>query len=953
MLKLALDRLKFHTFKNIFLKRPEIRGVFYFYTMVSFIQEVVHDLQQKQSNFSKITFILPSKRAGVFLRNTIAQSINETIFAPEIYAIEEFVEVVSGFNYTTNSELLFEFYDVYLKQTPKDNIEPFDKFSKWAQIIIQDFNEIDRYLIEPNHVFEYLTAIKEIEHQHWSKDEEQTPYIKNYLLFWNRLKHYYKALNEALKAKKKGYQGLVYREAASKIKQYNLENNDKTFVFIGFNALNTAEEFIFKELLENAAAEIYWDVDNTFMDNPIHDAGLFTRNHKAKWSYFNNNNFNWVKSYYSEEKKIEIIGASKQIGQIKYVGELLQELKARNKHLKNTALILGDESLLLPLLNSIPKSIDKVNITMGLPLNLTPMASLFEELFRIHKTNPIKFYYKDVISLLAHPFIKPLFETSEGNLSETLITTIKTRNIANISLEQLQKLTTSNPELLQLLFQTWNGQTDHAVSTCQKLILLLKTKFDSDKSANALPLEYLYKFHTIFNELSHLNNTFKHITNVQSLYALYRELIKKETLDFRGEPLEGLQIMGMLESRVLDFETIIITSVNEGILPAGKSHNSFIPFDVKVENKLPTYKEKDAVYTYHFYRLLQRAKQVYIIYNTEADVLSGGEKSRFITQLEIEGKHQIQQSIIAPKVPALMQQLQKIKKTPLVIEAIDSLSKKGFSPSSLTNYIRNPIDFYYDKILGISQYNEVEENVALNTLGTVIHNTLEDFYKPYIDKFITEENITAMKAIIDETVLKHFKIEYKEGDISKGKNLIIFEIAKRYVLNFLKLELTDIKNGNTIKILAIEAENKLPLYVDSIDKTVILRGKVDRVDQYNGTTRIIDYKTGRVDPGKVEIITWEDLLTDYTKYSKSFQVLMYAYMMAKSKQIELPVEAGIISFKNLNQGFMKFATKPSSNSRTKNQLIDEETLIAFETQLKQLIAEIYNPSIDFTEKKLK
>ncbi|TXD83775.1 PD-(D/E)XK nuclease family protein [Subsaximicrobium wynnwilliamsii] len=921
--------------------------------MVSFIQEVIDDLQLKHSNFSKITFILPSKRAGLFLRNAIAQSINQTIFAPEIHAIEEFVEVVSDFSYTTNSELLFEFYDVYLKQTPKANIESFDKFSKWAQIIIQDFNEIDRYLIEPNHVFDYLAAIKAIENQHWSQDEQQTPYIKNYLLFWNRLKHYYKALNDALKAKQKGYQGLVYREAASNIKAYNAANQDKTYVFVGFNALNSAEELIFKELLENASADIYWDVDQSFLENPIHDAGLFTRNHKAKWPYFNNHDFNWIKSHYSEEKHIEVIGAAKQIGQIKYVGELLQQLQAEDTNLKNTALILGDESLLLPLLNSIPETIDKVNVTMGLPLHLTPMSSLFEELFRIHKKSPLLYYYKDVISLLAHPFIKPLFDTLEGNLSETLITAIKTKNIANVSLEQLQKLSTSSPEVLQLLFNSWSDQPDLAISACQKIILLLKTKFDSNKSANALPLEYLYKFHTIFNELSHLNNSFEHITSIQSLYALYRELIKKETLDFRGEPLEGLQIMGMLESRVLDYETIIITSVNEGILPAGKSHNSFIPFDVKLENKLPTYKEKDAVYTYHFYRLLQRAKHVYIIYNTEADVLSGGEKSRFITQLEIEGTHKLKQSIVAPNVPAIMQQLQKIKKTPLVIEAIDSLSKKGFSPSSLTNYIRNPIDFYYDKILGITQYKDVEESIALNTLGTVIHNTLEDFYKPYIGKLITEESILSMKSNINKTVLKHFKIEYKEGDISKGKNLIIFEIAKRYVLNFLKLELSDIKQGNTIKILAVEAENKVTIYLDSIQKSVTLRGKVDRVDQYNGMTRIIDYKTGRVDPGKVEITTWDDLLTDYTKYSKSFQVLMYAYMMAKSKQIELPVQAGIISFKNLNQGFMKFATKPSSNSRTKNQLIDEETLIAFETQLKQLITEIYNPSIDFTEKKLK
>ena len=220
---------------------------------------------------------------------------------------------------------------------------------------------------------------------------------------------------------------------------------------------------------------------------------------------------------------------------------------------------------------------------------------------------------------------------------------------------------------------------------------------DEDKGNNLLPLEYLYRFNQIFNTLETLNDTFSHINSVTTLFNLYRELIKSETLDFKGEPLKGLQIMGMLESRVLDFETVIITSVNEGLLPAGKSNNSFIPFDVKLENKLPTYKEKDAVYTYHFYRLLQRTKTAYILYNTEPDVLNGGEKSRFITQLEVEGKHDISSNVVATHVPSVEKKLRTVNKSPQIIETLDQVAKRGFSPSSLTNYIRNPINFYFEK----------------------------------------------------------------------------------------------------------------------------------------------------------------------------------------------------------------------------------------------------------------
>jgi superfamily I DNA/RNA helicase len=466
-------------------------------------------------------------------------------------------------------------------------------------------------------------------------------------------------------------------------------------------------------------------------------------------------------------------------------------------------------------------------------------------------------------------------------------------------------------------------------------------------------LEYLFRFNELFNELSSLNTKYQHIKDVSTLFSIYKELLSSETLDFQGKPLQGLQIMGMLESRVLDFETVIISSVNEGVLPSGKSNNSFIPFDVKLENKLPTYKEKDAVYTYHFYRLLQRAKNIYILYNTEADVLTGGEKSRFITQLELEGVHNITHQIVAPQVPVIEASLQTIEKNESLQSDIVNLAEKGFSPSSLTSYIRNPVDFYYQKILKIKEHDDVEETVAANTLGTVVHNTLEDFYKPLVGTFITAEIIKNLKSQIEQKVSFHFKNEYKEGDITKGKNLIVFEIAKRYVSNFLDLEIQDLKAGNQIKICAIEADNEVMVAIPELGFPVKLVGKVDRVDEYNGITRIIDYKTGRVEQNQVEIVNWDEITTDYKKYSKPFQILMYAYMMHLMGTINLPIEAGIISFKNLNAGFLKFAKKDKSgNGAKKDVLITNETITNFKAELKQLILEICNPNIPFTEKEV-
>jgi hypothetical protein len=517
---------------------------------------------------------------------------------------------------------------------------------------------------------------------------------------------------------------------------------------------------------------------------------------------------------------------------------------------------------------------------------------------------------------------------------------------------KLKDIAKSNTELIGLFFDSWENNPTIALYKCSEIVFQIKKSIDAKKNNRSIELEYLYRFNALFNQLKTLNDNHKYLDSTIGLHTIYKELLNTENLDFRGEPLEGLQIMGMLESRVLDFETVIISSVNEGVLPLGKSNNSFIPFDVKIENGLPTFKEKDAVYAYHFYHLLQRAKNVYILYNTESDALNGGEKSRFITQLEIEGIHNLKHLIASPQVPKLENEPLEIPKTDLVVKEIKSFASKGFSPSSLSNYIRNPIDFYYEKILKIREFEDVEENIAYNTLGSVIHESLKDFYDPMVGQFLTVEYLESLMLLIELKVTKHFKNLYKEGDFTKGKNLIIFNIAQHYIKTFVYSEIESLRAGNEIKIIAIEAKTFTDITVNGLDFPIKLKGTVDRVDEFNGITRIIDYKTGKVEQGKMEIVEWADITSDYDKYSKSFQILCYAYMMHKQNSIQLPIEAGIISFKNLKSGFLKFGTKTSPKARTKNQVITEDTLINFEVELKKLIAEICNPQLNFIEKEL-
>ena len=614
---------------------------------------------------------------------------------------------------------------------------------------------------------------------------------------------------------------------------------------------------------------------------------------------------------------------------------------------------MADENLLSPVLSALPQNLNNLNITMGLPLRNIPIASLFERLFLIHKNAPPKYYYKDVINLLSHQSIQEFFRVIKSNSTDKIVTKIADNNLIQLSLEDIEELSADNHPVIHSLFSSWDDSPQKAIDTCIELIYQLKKAFSLNKKQNQLNLEYLYRFYELFTTLAKLNNTYGYIDSIKVLHGLFCELLSFESLNFRGEPLQGLQIMGMLESRVLDFETVIISSVNEGILPTGKTDNSFIPFDIKLQYGLPTYKEKDAVYCYHFYRLIQRAKHVYLIYNTEPDVLMGGEKSRFITQMEVEDIHKIEHLIYAPENHPSRHIETMVQKTPKLVNQLQELASKGFSPSSLSNYIRNPIDFYAEKILGIKEYNEVEETVAANTLGTVVHNSLEDFYKPFEEQIINESDLKAMFLKIDSTVKLHFKRVYKKGNIDRGKNLIVFEIAKRYVKNFIQSEIELLKKGHEIKILHTELELRAPLNIGCLDTSINLVGTIDRVDLFDGVLRIIDYKSGKVERPQLEIVDWEEITSDYKKYSKSFQVLTYAYMLNQLQPFKGPVEAGIISFKNQKSGFLKFAKKDEHGQRAKKEtLITQNTLANFSEELKALILEIMNPEIPFVEKEI-
>ncbi|MEL4306967.1 PD-(D/E)XK nuclease family protein [Joostella sp. CR20] len=912
--------------------------------MESFLAQIATKIYQAhKSNLATLTIILPSKRAVVFLKNELLKIADQATIAPQILSIEDFVQQLANLKVATNIQLTFEFYEVYRKLTPENEQEDFYAFTSWAQTILQDFNEIDRYLVDPESFFSHLFNIKEIDQFHWTNLEEKTSLQENYLNFWKRLALYYQSFNEHLSKKGIGYQGMIYREANDNVEYYIQNSTASKHIFIGFNALNNAEKNIIQEFLSSTNAEIYWDVDKTFLENKEHDAGLFLRNYIKEWPYFKTNDFNVISHHFSEEKNINIIGVPKSIGQAKYVGNLLDSIEGT---IENTAVVLGNEDLLPAVLNSVPSQITKANITSGFPLNLSPFASFFETLFDVwEKSKEQLWYYQDVIAVLSNPITHALTFSSDKNI-EALLDKINEENLIYVTQSDAEHV---NPASAKLFLNTKSHTNSDVIENCIQLTLALKKAYSSKQFNNPLFLEYLYRFYEIFNQLKTFNTEYNTITSIQILKKIYIELLVSETIDFRGEPLEGLQIMGMLESRNLDFETVILTSVNEGILPSGKSNNSFIPFDLKRVFGLPTYKEKDSIYSYHFYRLIQRAKNVYLLYNTEPDSLEGGEKSRLLHQLTMlkEPNHQIKEMIASPIIKNNSVSLSVIKKDEAVLNRLKEIAANGFSPSSLTNYIRNPLNFYTQSVLGIKEVEEVEETIAANTLGTIVHDTLETFYKPLEGSYLSLEHIKEMRKNLDKQVQFHYTKTYTDIKNLKGKNLISYHVAKRYIENFLTFEENRLREGKQIKILQIESNTKIPLTIPGIEFPVFLKGKVDRMEEEDGVIRIIDYKTGKVEKNNVEITEWETLGDDY-KYSKAFQILCYAYMM-QNTTIYNEFEGGIISFKNLKSGLLKFGFK---NGKISNQVINLAVLDEFKTQLDQLILEITNKKIPFTEKEI-
>lgn len=929
--------------------------------MTKFLEQVAdYIIEQVGNDTLQTVVILPNKRSEIFLKNHLQNRIKANYWLPDIYTIDDFIVDSSGIVELDPINLYFELYKIH-KNLEGSDARSLDDFFTWAPIMLADFTDIDLYLADAEEVFTNLSEIKAI--QQWNPSGEQlTDLQKNYLSFYRSLYSYYSELRNNLITKGLGYKGMIYRHVFEQILTISNNWTWKRFVLVGFNALSESEKRIFKYLKAHFKVDILLDIDSYYFseDNPgKHEAGRFIKDLIEYWQI---KNVKWKSNFLSNGKKeINILGIPKQIGQVKYAAQMIsgwirdQKIE-QTEVLIDTAVVLGDEKLLVPVLNSLPQHVDgkniPVNLTMGYPLKNSPVAQfvlIWIELLDSANSNKYnKFALRHVQSLLYNPFVRVVTDFYCKNSSQSVLTTINKKNSLFLAKEDIITICREECPDLEPLFNTVlqsHIKPEMIMDLLIDLLIEIKPVFYERNGSLGLLKEQIVIIVSLAKRLKILLKSVGSDLNLKALEKIFIQLLNRSEINLKGEPLNGIQVMGMLESRNLDFKNLIILSLNDGILPGKENIDTLIPFDIRRQYKLPLPGDKSDVYAYHFYRLLQRAENVTLLYNTESDAFGGGEKSRFIVQIEDELSKLNQNARIntaqieIPMGNIAKKQSISVVKSDQILQLVKSELNKSLFPTALSAYINCPLKYYFRYIIDLKPYRTTESSIEADVFGNAVHEVLEDLYKPFEGQQIDIEKLKLNEPELKRLVADKFRKVFPGGDLQSGQNLLTVEVANQYIRRFLASEAKNL-SGQYRVLIATEERLKVEMNVSGCN--INLTGIVDRADKAidSDVIRILDYKTGDVVPRNLHVKEWESLVTD-PDMDKAFQVLFYSFMYIKNKMTLNDIEAGVISLKNISYGFIPLKLPDNT---TVHRSVEK-----FETLIRSLINRIIDPGIPFNQ----
>lgn len=875
--------------------------------MKGFLHEVAEDLYGRyHEDIGEVNILFPSRRARLFFTHALSKITNVPIWEPTWITIDEIMSRAAGIEVGDRIRLIAELYNVYVNYHPN---ESFDRFYFWGEILLADFDMVDKYLIDADQLFRNVADIKELETDLSYLTEQQLRIVtfwssigdeadlseqkRQFLKVWQSLLpiyHNYKANLESLGI---AYGGMVHRRAAERIKggEFTFDST-KVYAIAGFNALSECEKILFEELKNSTTTHFYWDWDNYYSDSKRQEAGLFISKNRLRFpaaTDISHDNF-------SRDKQMEVVASSSSALQCKYVATILDQIRAEGGVIdKSTAIVLTDESLLLPLLYALPNDIGKVNVTMGYPIRQTLAYSFVERLLELQnharraKDGEVSFYHTDVVGILSHPYLEG--ETNNDKITKSILT----ERLIRVPATRLQQ-----SETLTKIFRvakSWS-ETSRYLTEILGIVASLPHHTLNDVAQRVEFLSFLS------DQITTLHNSVEQceIELTRSIYlSLLRRHLQPLRIPYEGEPLEGLQVMGILETRTLDFENVIILSMNDDNFPGNRTiQPSYIPYNLRAAYELPTPEHHDGVYAYYFYRLIQRSQRVWMLYCSRADDKSTGEQSRYITQLDFESPFELHRRDVGVDVNLFQSEAIEIKKEGRVAEQLlqfctEHETKAGdreitkLSPTALFQYVVCPLRFYFRSLARIKIDEEISEEVDAPMFGNILHNAMQFLYEPLVGVANIEEGIGRIKARnIEQAVARAISEQYLKGENNEsysGNLLLVREVVINYIKGgVLKY---DAAHPN-FEIRSVEAP--VEHFIDLEEgRKVRLWGICDRIDTlHDGSTRIVDYKTGtpHLEFGGVEALFFGKAAE---RQSNIFQTLLYSYMLREGAERGLTI----------------------------------------------------------------
>lgn len=933
--------------------------------------------QQYGAEIHRLAFVFPNRRAGLFFQKYLSEISEKPLFSPSILTINDLFMQLSGKHPADKIQMLFRLYELYKQRSGSS--ESFDEFIYWGEMLLNDFDDIDKYMVDARMLFRNVSDLKSLDddfnylspeqvqaiRSFWSSfyPKGDSPNQQHFLELWEILYDLYAGLRTSLAKDGCGYDGMIFREVVEQLEKEPM--SDFPFdrvVFVGLNALSVSEERLLLALQKKGVADFYWDYVGPWVTDPDNKASFFLeRNLRLFPSRME------LPATEPVQAEIRVLGVPSAIGQAKQVYPILQALadeqQLTDESALRTAIVLPDEHLLVPVLNAIPEAIQHINVTMGYPLAGTPVAALMEYILTLQKNIryidrvPV-FYFRDVLPILNHQYV---MAAAPEEVSQ-LVKDMTAGNRIYVHAADLNR-----HELLSILFtpvQNTEELSDYLIHVLEALNACLRNNRpnpdDEEMISNStqttvdIEQEFIFHYFATVNRMKEVMHEAKIEMRLDTYFRLLKRMTDLITIPFEGEPLSGLQVMGVLETRALDFDRLIILSMNEGIFPLKKAANSFIPYNLRRGFGLPTYEHQDSVWAYHFYRLIRRAKQVTLLYDTRTTGLQTGEVSRFVHQLRYHYQYPLIDELVVYDVASSAVPPISVQKTAEVEKLLSDFlfgGPRALSASAINTYLDCPLKFYFSVLEQIQEEDEITETVERDVFGSILHKVMEDLYAPFKGKLVTADLLKLLRKdqpLLTGTIARAFAELFFKSPVVRpleGENFLTGEMIRKYAEKILE------QDARFTPFHYIESEKKVRATITLSDRRIVqLKGFIDRVDSLDRVLRIVDYKTGS---GKLEFESVEGLFDKEAKDRPKavMQVFLYAWMYQQLPEYTgMPIQPAIYYLRTLFQrSFDPVVEQKKGRGKADKVNSFQDFASDFEDKLRQCLDEIFDLDIPFTQ----